>query len=161
MLCSLFQVTCSNPETVQATENQRVITIIVKAIAPKNPTIIKCKPIKNASDCLIELNQFYDIHLVTSRLPKARKATIEWLEDQNWTEFDIHFIKHGEKHMSLGLFYAAIEDHYEQGVYFVNSGTPCYLIEHPWNKDKPPLENLFFVKDWLKLKELLIDKTDS
>ena len=55
-------------------------------------------------------------------------------------------------------FHAAVEDHYEQAVAFAEAGTPCYLIEHPWNKGKPSKENVRWVKGWEELAEDLLSK---
>ena len=63
---------------------------------------------------LKRLAQKFDLHLATSRLPKARRVTIEWLEKHDFPAHDLHFLKHGNKHVSLGQFAAAVEDHYEQ-----------------------------------------------
>lgn len=96
------------------------------------------------------------IHLATSRLRKARKATVEWLDKHAFPDHDLHFLKHREKHASLQRFAAAVEDDYEQAKEFAKSGTPCFLIRHPWNKTKPPIKNIEWVDDWKELTKRLL-----
>lgn len=105
---------------------------------------------------LERLAKTFDIHLATSRLPKARRITIEWLENHNFPPHDLHFLKHGDKHVSLGKFVAAVEDHYEQAVEFAKSGTPCFILEHPWNRNKPKTKDLIWVKGWRELSQKLL-----
>ncbi len=114
------------------------------------------QPMEGVQEYLKRLADNFDIHFATSRLPKARRTTIEWLGNHGFPDHDLHFLKHGEKHASLGVFIAAVEDHYEQALDFAKSGTPCYLFEHPWNHDKPDVEDVYWVKDWLELTEQLL-----
>jgi uncharacterized HAD superfamily protein len=113
-------------------------------------------PVQGVQEHLYRLSTVFDIHLATSRLPKARRTTIEWLENYGFPPHDLHFLKHGEKHASLGKFVAAVEDHYEQAVELAKSGIPCYLLEHPWNHGKPAVEKVYWAKDWSKLTEQLL-----
>ena len=96
------------------------------------------------------------IHLATSRIRKARKATVEWLDNHGFPDHYLHFLKHGEKHTSLRCFAAAVEDDYEQAKAFATCGTPCFLIRHPWNKTKPPIKNIEWVDDWKELTKRLL-----
>jgi 5'(3')-deoxyribonucleotidase len=116
----------------------------------------KIQPWPDVQRYLKQLAKTFDIHLATSRLPKARGMTIEWLEKHNFPPHYLHFLKHGHKHVSLGKFTAVVEDHYEQAAAFAKSGTPCFLLEHPWNRGKPQLENLFWVKNWPELTKRLL-----
>jgi len=93
------------------------------------------------------------LHIATSRLPKARRTTIEWLEKYCFPDHDLHFVKHNEKHISLGSFFAVVEDHYEQAVKFVKGGTTCFLLRHPWNESKPQLDGIQWVDSWAELTE--------
>jgi len=45
---------------------------------PRNLKLIQ--PIPDAQECLTQLADKYEIHLATSRLPMARRATVEWLD---------------------------------------------------------------------------------
>ncbi len=63
----------------------------------------------------------------------------------------LHFLRPGEKHISLGGFLAAVEDNYAQAVAFAKAGILCYLIEHPWSKGKPAFPGIHWVKDWEQL----------
>lgn len=114
------------------------------------------QPVQGVQEHLHRLSTVFDIHLATSRLPKARRTTIEWLEAYRFPPHDLHFLKHGEKHASLGKFVAAVEDHYEQAVELARSGIPCYVLEHPWNREKPAVSNVYRVKDWPELTEQLL-----
>ena len=118
----------------------------------------KVLPYSGAIRELRRLAKTFDIHVATSRLPKARKTTIDWIESFGFPPHDLHFVKHGQKHVSLGTFVAAVEDHYEQAADFAKSGTPCFLLEHPWNSRKPRRKNLFRVKTWSELRSQLLDR---
>src|SRR5262245_7093649 len=115
------------------------------------------QPVEGVQDCLRTLGEMFDIHLATSRLMKARGTTIEWLKYYKFPPHDLHFIRHGEKHVSLGKFVAAVEDHYEQAIEFAKSSTLCYLVEHPWNRNKPPVKNVHWTKGWSELSKQLLD----
>jgi uncharacterized HAD superfamily protein len=75
-------------------------------------------PMTGAESALRALEEYGGIHFATSRLPKARKATVEWLETHKFPEHNLHFLKHGKKHEVLKGFTAAIEDDYDQAVEF-------------------------------------------
>jgi 5'(3')-deoxyribonucleotidase len=122
---------------------------------PDNILSIAAMP--GALENLKRLSDSFDVHLATTRLPKARRATIEWLETNGFPPFDLHFLRHGEKHVSLAPFFAAVEDHYEQAVTFVEAGSPCFLIEHPWNRTKARLDGIQWVKDWDQLADRLFE----
>jgi len=114
------------------------------------------QPVPGVQAYLTQLAKKFTIHLVTSRLAKARHTTVEWLDNYGFRSYDLHFLKHGEKHVLLSKFAAAVEDHYEQATAFAQSGTPCYLIEHPWNKSKPSVENVHWVESWEELVKQLL-----
>jgi uncharacterized HAD superfamily protein len=114
------------------------------------------QPVDNVQKCLQMLSLRFDFHFATSRLTKARRATIDWLEKNAFPYHDLHFLKHGEKHTVLRGFYAAVEDNYDQAASFARTGIPCYLIEHPWNKGKPAHKDVYPVSDWMKLTEILL-----
>lgn len=116
----------------------------------------KIQPWPDVQRHLKRLTKEFAIHLATSRLPKARRITIEWLENHGFPSHDLHFLKHGHKHVSLGNFIAAVEDHYEQAVDFAKLGIPCFLLEHPWNRGKPRMQNLYWVKGWPQLSKQLL-----
>ena len=103
------------------------------------------------------------VHLVTSRLPQARKATIDWLTQRKFPEScDLHFLKHGEKHAALKQFTAAVEDDYDQAVGYAMIGeTPCFLIRHPWNHSRAKLRDLSWVEGWIELTEKLTGQAAS
>lgn len=117
--------------------------------------ILAIEPMPNAVEQLNRLSERFDIHIATTRLPQARRSMIEWLERHGFPPFDLHFLKHGEKHAWFMPFFAAVEDDYGQAVAFVESGSPAFLLEHPWNRTKPRRENLEWVADWLSLAERL------
>jgi 5' nucleotidase, deoxy (Pyrimidine), cytosolic type C protein (NT5C) len=114
------------------------------------------QPYPGAVDCLRTLRARFEIHLATSRLPEARGTTIAWLENHNIPIDDVHFLRRGKKHTSLGKFAAAVEDDYEQGAAFASSGTLCYLMDRPWNHSKAPADKIKWVQDWKELCEELL-----
>jgi 5'(3')-deoxyribonucleotidase len=114
------------------------------------------EPFPGAQEQLRRLSERFDIHYATSRLPKAWRTTIEWLAEHEFPMRCLHFLTHGEKHACLGGFFAAVEDHYEQAAAFASVKTPCFLIEHPWNKTKPAIPAVHWVKGWEQLAEILL-----
>lgn len=120
------------------------------------------QPTSGAVHGLTQLAKRYKLHLATSRLPKARRTTVEWLENHGFPPHDLHFLKHGEKHATLRAFTAAVEDHYEQAVAFATLGeTPCFLLRHPWNRTKPPIGGVQWVDTWPQLTEQLLPPVPS
>lgn len=117
------------------------------------------QPEPGVQSIIKSLSDKFDIHLVTSRLAKARRTTVEWLENHGFPSHDLHFLKHGEKHVSLGKFAAAVEDHYEQAVDFATCGTSSFLLKHPWNTGKPEAHNLYWVDTWSELTKQLFSLT--
>jgi uncharacterized HAD superfamily protein len=119
--------------------------------------LLSVEPFRGALDSIRALAERGVIHVATSRLAKARKTTIEWLEIHGLLSHDIHFLRHGEKHAALRQFTAAVEDDYDQAAAFAYIGqTPCFLIRHPWNRNRYPLSNVRWVSDWAELTNSLL-----
>jgi uncharacterized HAD superfamily protein len=118
--------------------------------------LMAVQPLDSVQRCLEVLSETFKLHFATSRLPKAWRTTIEWLEKHHFPPHDLHFLRHGEKHLVLRGFYAAVEDNYEQARLFAQAGIPCYVIEHPWNKGRPQFEDVYPVRGWPKLTEILL-----
>jgi uncharacterized HAD superfamily protein len=118
--------------------------------------ILSVMPMKGAVECLRLLAEKGRVHLATSRLSKARKATIEWLEHYQFPKHDLHFLHHGEKHSSLRVFTAAVEDDYDQAKSFAQAGTPCFIMRHPWNEKQKKTKDLRWVENWSELAEQLL-----
>jgi uncharacterized HAD superfamily protein len=113
--------------------------------------ILKVRPFPGIQNHLEGLADRFEIHFATARLAKARKSTVEWLEAHRFPEHGLHFLSQSEKHGTLTGFYAAVEDDYNQAVAFARCGTPCYLIEHPWNRRRPSVKGVSWVKGWPEL----------
>lgn len=119
--------------------------------------ITSLEPVHGAIEGLRQLAKCGIVHLATSRLRKARRATIDWLEKHAFPDHDLHFLRHGEKHAALKRFTAAVEDDYEQAVAFATLGeTPCFLIRHPWNRNREAVEGVEWVDSWSDLTDRLI-----
>lgn len=116
------------------------------------------QPFPGAIEGLRQLAQRYELHFATSRIPKARRVTVEWLESHDFPAHDLHFLKHREKHASFRPFTAAIEDDYDQAKAFADSGSPCFLIRHPWNQEKPAVDRIQWVDTWTELTERLLER---
>ncbi len=117
--------------------------------------ILSIEPMPHAVEQITRLSQWFDIHIATTRIARNRRTTIDWLERHGLLAFDLHFLKHGEKHASLVPFFAAVEDDYDQAVAFTQSGSPAFLIEHPWNRTRPGRDKLEWVPDWPTLASRL------
>lgn len=131
---------------------------VVHSLFSERDRIVAIRPYPRVQTWLKRLSTRYAIHFATSRQKKARAATIEWL-DRNCFEFeyDLHFDRHSEKHVSLGEFRAAVEDDLEQAIAFAKTGvTYSFLLSHPWNKVKKSHARLQRVADWEKLVKKLL-----
>ncbi len=115
------------------------------------------KPVEGAQECLRRLSDKFTLHFATSRLPKARRATLEWLDDHGFPEHDIHFLKHGEKHISLGAFAVSVEDDLDQALAFASAGFGMnFVIAHPWNAALAQSANVCRVSGWKAIERKLI-----
>ncbi len=118
--------------------------------------IAKISPFDDVQTCLRRLSERYDLHLATARLPKARGATVEWLETHGFPNHSLHFLSHGRKHLSLGGFAAAVEDDLAQARAFAAHGVPCYVLAHPWNEFDLEIEDVHRVNSWGELTDHLL-----
>lgn len=121
----------------------------------ESPNILSIRPANGVRESLNELSFKYEIHIVTTRMPKAWISTVEWLTNNAIPHHALHFVGHRRKHESLRGFCLAVEDDYDQAVNFVDAGTPCYLLRHPWNNRKQPINGLQWVEDWNELEQRL------
>ena len=120
------------------------------------------QPTAGAVKGLHELSRYGAVHIATTRLPKARRTTVEWLENHGFPPHDLHFLKHGQKHSSLRVFTAAVEDDYDQAASFASiADTRSFLIRHPWNAEKPAINRVRWVKDWDELVPEVSRMTDA
>ncbi len=107
------------------------------------------EPVDGSQDALHALSDRFFLHIATSRLPIARIATIHWLERHRFPLHDLHFLRHGQKHISVGLFDVSVEDDAEQAVAFARTGFGTnFVISHPWNASVEPLPNVIRVAGW-------------
>jgi len=123
------------------------------------PKIIhSIKPYVGVQDILKRIQESYIIHFATARLPAARAATINWLENHDFPSHDIHFLKHGEKHLSLGIFDLSVEDDPDQARAFAESGVGLnFILSHPWNAHITKTNNLSPVNDWADIEKHLCE----
>ncbi len=108
-----------------------------------------------ARNALEEIKTAFDVHLATSRLAQGHDKTIAWLEDHKIPYSELHWARHGEKHLIDRTFLAAVEDDRERGYAFHSTGVEVFLLAHPWNHIGPfsPLRR---IADWNELpRELL------
>jgi cytidine deaminase len=96
--------------------------------------ISKIEPYANVQDHLTRLAHSFELHFATARLPKAREATVSWLERHRFPSHSLHFLSHGEKHLSLGRFFASVEGDRTQAEAFARAGIHSFLLAHPWNE---------------------------
>ena len=111
--------------------------------------IMEIEPIEGARDALFVLCDKFKLHFATSRLPSARAATLDWLRKNEFPEHDIHFLKHGEKHASLGVFDVSVEDDLEQALAFNAAGFGMnFVLAHPWDESCVNSARLQRVSHW-------------
>lgn len=112
--------------------------------------ILAIKPYPNVQVYLKQLAARYEIHLVTSRLPMAQEATIQWLAEHKFPAHILHFVNHREKHLLPIKFQAAIDDDREQARIFASLGVRAFLLAQTWNviDDSTPIVRM---NSWAEL----------
>jgi uncharacterized HAD superfamily protein len=118
---------------------------------------VPLEPFPHAVESLFALAETFRLHFATSRLAKARGATVKWLREHGFPDHDLHFLKHGEKHSSLGRFDISVEDDPDQAIAFAESGFGLnILIAHPWNSEVKIEENLLRANNWQSVVGILL-----
>ncbi len=96
--------------------------------------VAEVEPYPGIQKILRELSQTFELHLATSRLYRARAGTIAWLTNHDFPDdIRLHFLRSGEKHLSMGRFFAAVEDELNQAIAFAHAGIHSFVRAHPWN----------------------------
>ncbi|MFI5364160.1 MAG: hypothetical protein ACHQ4J_00920 [Candidatus Binatia bacterium] len=120
--------------------------------------ILTIEPYPSIQTILGRLSERYELHFATSRLPEARKATVEWLEEQCFPPHRLHFLIRREKHSSLGKFHAAVEDDSVQALAFAGGGVRSFVLAHPWNREVTPGPLIERIRDWKTLERTLMGR---
>jgi len=118
--------------------------------------VSQIQPMEGANDCLDQLSARFEIHLATTRLAKARRPTVEWLERHGFSHYNLHFLRHREKHLCLRGIACAVEDDLAQAELFVREHTPCFLLAHPWNATDQETEHLRRLASWEELTSAML-----
>lgn len=114
--------------------------------------LLAIEPVTGVVEHLCRLAQSFELHFATSRLASARLSTVAWLDKYAFPKHDLHFLQHGEKHVSLGDFRATIEDDLAQAEAFAEQRTTVsYVLAHPWNALKSRRPNLHRLSGWPEL----------
>lgn len=116
--------------------------------------LLRVAPYPDIKEWLQSLAEGYDIHLATSRLPRARKGTVAWLEEHSLQSHSLHFLPHRQKHLIFRNMEMAVEDDYDQALCFAHEGIKCFLISHPWNMARTTADKLSWVEDWHQILSL-------
>lgn len=150
---------CQDPEGKKISKEE---WHMVHSTFSKSRYLSTIQPVPGVQASLSRLTEHYSLHFATSRLPEARTATIRWLEDNEFPPHDLHFLKHGEKHFSLGRFDASVEDDPDQATAFSKSGIGInFVIAHPWNESVVEHRNLRRVPGWNEIVEMLLGDSTS
>lgn len=121
----------------------------VHAIFSQSENISRVEPIYEARDVLTRLSKHFSLHFATARLPEARPATAKWLLQHEFPAHDLHFLRQGEKHESLGRFVVSVEDDANQAISFASAGIPIsILVARPWNATCQGNSDVIRLKSW-------------
>lgn len=118
--------------------------------------LFRIRPLPNIQEKINQISEKFEVHLVTSRLEEGRDHTFTWLTQHQIPYHQLHYVRHGEKHLVNHRFTAAVDDDREQGYAFHAKGVSVFLLAHPWNHIGPhsPLRR---VANWDDLtKEILM-----
>jgi cytidine deaminase len=112
--------------------------------------------VQDSLPSLERIGESYAIHFATSRLPAARSATIEWLDANGFPPHDLHFLKHGEKHVTLGGFDVSVEDDPAQVSAFDSAGFGLNIVmNHPWNTALQESGTIRRAHSWAEIERML------
>ena len=98
--------------------------------------VLSVKPLSGALEAIRTLQPEFEIHFITTRKPKARAATIHWLDQLGLDAtrpHSLHFVAHREKHEVITNLAAAIDDDLGQAMLFADCGVRSIVLAHPWN----------------------------
>ena len=93
----------------------------------------RIEPFEEVDVHLQNLQEYFEIHIATSRLPEGHAATKRWLQRHALPFLRLHFVRHRKKHEIQLPFVAAIEDDRVQAELFAAKGVRGFLLAHPWN----------------------------
>ncbi len=130
---------------------------IVHELFSKPEYLLAIEPVPSARERLAELAEHCSIHIATSRLGGTQNTTASWLKSNGFPHSALHTVKHREKHLLEHEYCLAIEDDYEQAALFARSGTPAWLLEHPWNRGRPGQGDISWAVNWDDLARAVLD----
>jgi 5'(3')-deoxyribonucleotidase len=110
--------------------------------------IVNLAPLPHAVETVLDLCQDFEPHIMTSRHPFARAATLHWLQHHGLGELPVHFVPGNLKHESLMALDYAVEDHYAQAHSFARVGVPALLLRRPYNFPRAGLPGLEWADGW-------------
>lgn len=125
-------------------------------------------PVEEATSTIRDLNEKYDLHIVTGRPDFVEEATLQWLErhfpDLYDTVVFTNFFSQGDKKRhkgdictELGASYL-IDDHLEHAFSAANSGVEVLLFgQYPWNRADSLPAKIKRVKNWKEVGRLLLE----
>jgi len=122
-------------------------------------------PIFGAKEAIHLLSLKYELEIVTSRPKYVKNKTLNWLEEY-FPELFFNF--HFTDHFSPGEIYTSkskicfdqnieilIEDNLEYALDCVSKGIFVLLFDCPWNQSEKLPENIWRVKSWEEIVEVL------
>jgi len=138
------------------------------------------KPINNALEALKDLNNDYDLHIITARQHIVEEATLKWLETyypnifpKEKVHFGNHYSKDGKSRKKSEICkeinaVALIDDSLKYARDLAANKIPCILFgNYGWNSGKLLSHEVPYVRrsyDWEVLKEnlsILLNKSSS
>jgi len=112
--------------------------------------------IPGSVEALRAIQSNFEIHFVTTRRPKARAATLNWLDHlglDSTRSYSVHFVAHREKHEVIAGIAAAIDDDAVQAALFKERGVRSIVLAHPWNNSVAA--GVERVQDWNAIRKAL------
>lgn len=116
----------------------------------------KLRLIQFSKKCINILFKKNTIILITSRPERVKKDTEMWLQKRKIPYNKIVFSKN--KSLYYKNFDIVIEDKWENAFEIAKKGTEVILLDYPWNRKSIELENIFRVKNWKEILELIENK---
>jgi len=155
MITSYFYENCL-PITKKDVDN--AYELMRKDLVWKNIPLLK-----DAKRVLTALANVFEIFIITARPEDSKEQTDEFLKEHGLPVKEIYFVDETQrkleiiKELSFGVS-AFIEDRLDFASEIARAGIDTYLLDYPWNRTDEKIPNLYRVKNWEQIGNILNGK---
>ena len=119
--------------------------------------------VRGAKRGLTGLAKIFEIFIITARPVDSEGQTKEFLKNCGMPIKEIYFIDETQrkleiiKELSFGVS-AFVEDRLDFASEIARAGIDTYLLDYPWNRTDEKIPNLYRVKNWKQIGNILNGK---